>query len=85
MIVVWILLDEEEIISQAHPNLKEIEHNMGGGEKTSKWGERIWERCGPKLFGYFLMLPILQSQILICLSNILARDLFLYQCALHVY
>lgn len=29
----WILFDEEEIISQAHPNLKEIEHNMGGGER----------------------------------------------------
>lgn len=29
---------------------------------NTKWGGGVWERCGPKLSDYILMLPILQSQ-----------------------
>lgn len=47
-----ILLDEEEVISQAHiQTWRKL--NIKYGEKTSKWGEGIWERCGPKLSGLF--------------------------------
>lgn len=71
---------EKSHFSSTYPNLK-IEPKIGGKKHQMGW-RNMRKICGPKLSGYILMLPILQSQILICLFNIFLgqRSIFISMC-----